>query len=121
MEKLKASGAVPEVYKALKLPLGPCFEGSLVVTEKLDKSAMGMLQEYATKPFNRLIMMQQWVKGLAYAHEKGIAHRDANPGNLMKVFHRDEWKIIDWDHAYDFGRKPGKTLIIYNHLHYKLQ
>ncbi|KAJ5805042.1 kinase-like protein [Penicillium riverlandense] len=126
MEKLEPSKTVPRVYKALLLPPDEEYcgdnaeNGSLVVMEKLDKDAVAMLRRYIAarathgpryKLFNRLIMMQQFVKGLNYAHDLGIAHNDAHLRNLMATFQPNQWKIIDWDFSTDFGGKPGKTQI----------
>ena len=114
IEKLKANNSVPILYKAMKVERIECIDdsihyGSLIVMEKLEKSALAMLREYDTKPFNRLIMMQQWAKVLAFAHQEGIAHGDIQFGNLMKTFQPDDWRITDWDNAEDSGQKPGKT------------
>ncbi|KAJ5625722.1 kinase-like protein [Penicillium lagena] len=121
MEMLEPSKTVPRVYKALLVPADEDYcgdnseNGSIVVMEKLYKDAASMLRRYNAararhdpqyRLFNRLIMMQQFVKGLDYAHDLGIAHKDAHLGNLMSTFQPDQWKIIDWDFSTDYGRKP---------------
>jgi casein kinase II subunit alpha len=38
----------------------------------------------------------QIIKGLNYAHSKGIIHRDIKPGNLLIDHKRKQLKIADW-------------------------
>jgi len=39
------------------------------------------------------------LKGLAYAHSKGVIHRDLKPANVMIDHDRKALKIIDWASA----------------------
>ncbi|KAJ5081526.1 hypothetical protein NUU61_009790 [Penicillium alfredii] len=117
-ESLEARNIVPRVYTALKVPPN-CDNGvpywSLVVMERMDEDAAHALRDYskgrASRGFNRLSLMKQFVGGLDYAHDLGIAHDDPHLNNLMRHAGSNRWKIIDWDFATDYGRKPGKVRI----------
>ena len=75
----------------------------ITVMEKLGMDGFDMWDNYVKKDdeeFDRRGMLVEASEGLLKAHEKGIAHMDIKPENLM---FGETWKIIDWESAIDFS------------------
>ena len=52
------------------------------------------------------------LKGLAYAHSRGVIHRDLKPANVMIDHDRKALKIIDWASARFAGKKLIDEMIV---------
>ncbi len=52
----------------------------------------------------------QVAKGLSYAHQQGVLHRDIKPGNIIIPRHQVEVKIVDFGIAKVLGDVEGQTL-----------
>ncbi len=80
------------------------YKTVFIIMEHLDgESLQDLLQRLRVIPptlANSYIY--QICKGLAYAHEKGIIHRDINPANVM-VLPNDRIKILDFGLACHLG------------------
>jgi len=72
-------------------------ENHFLVMELLEgKTGKDLLEEKEVIPFPELIrMFRSVMDGLAYAHRRGIIHRDIKPNNIM-IMNSGEVKIMDF-------------------------
>ncbi|MCP3891373.1 MAG: protein kinase [Desulfobulbaceae bacterium] len=80
------------------------YKTVFIITEYLEgESLQDLLQRLRViPPALAISYIYQICKGLAYAHEKGIVHRDINPANVM-VLPNDRIKILDFGLACHLG------------------
>ncbi len=80
------------------------YKTVFIIMEYLDgESLQDLLQRLKViPPALAISYINQICKGLAYAHEKGIIHRDINPANVM-VLPDDRIKILDFGLACHLG------------------
>lgn len=80
------------------------YKTVFIIMEYLDgESLQNLLQRLRViPPALAITYIYQICEGLAYAHEKGIIHRDINPANVM-VLPNDRIKILDFGLACHLG------------------
>jgi len=86
---------IEEIYRTIFIVM-ECLEG-----ETLE----ALLKRKGALPFDRaLSFLIQICSGLAYAHNKGIVHRDIKPGNIF-IMPDDHIKILDFGLACTHGKE----------------
>jgi serine/threonine protein kinase len=130
---LEPGGWVPKVYKDLWIPPSSEYPKgeSLVVMQRMAEDGWSLLSRYPAAlsakkswapKFNRLIMIQDLVAGLKYAHENKIIHMDVKLENLMQKIPNPtdryyRFQVIDWDLATDLTKRqtswPGKGTVMF--------
>ena len=79
---------------------------------RLDELAAAEADDGRPRTRARLELLSNLVsiaEAMAYAHERGIVHRDLNPNNIL-VGQRGEATLIDWGIAKDTGFHPTDSL-----------
>lgn len=89
-----------------------CIEGNLhfLVMELLGASLEGIMREKGLLPIATvLVILDQIGRALAFAHARGIVHRDVKPGNILQGLNGQDFKILDFEIALDL-RLPRLTV-----------
>ena len=79
---------------------------------RLDELAAAEADDGRPRTRARLELLSNLVsiaEAMAYAHERGIVHRDLNPNNIL-LGQRGEATLIDWGIAKDTGFRPTDSL-----------
>lgn len=95
---------IVSVFDAGRSPRGePWFAMRLVRGRSLADTFAELAAEAPTEPLIRHVLAA--AEAVAYAHSRGVVHRDLKPGNIM-VGPFGETQVIDWGLALDGAEQP---------------
>lgn len=100
MQEARAAGSISHPAIITIYDVGREGDTAFIAMELLEgRDLRDMIGTVSLSPTQSVSIVASVAEGLAYAHERGIVHRDVKPGNIM-LLHDGRVKIMDFGIAH---------------------